>query len=269
MAIDESEKITGTNNTSTKESQPPVTLATEGNAADIASSPAVAVPATEHVTGEKIATPEPKANSPVQQLWNLAQEHTHGEVWGVQLSDPEHHVPSQIIFQKYLNANDGDVAKAKEQLKSTLDYRAKMDVPKLVAKLYSKDKFGGLGYITIYDGDMASPDTREVFTWNIYGNVKDIQKSFGDMDAFIEWRVALMELAMQSLDISSATKPITADNDPYKIYQVHDYKSVSFLRSPPAVRAAAKKTVEVLAMAYPETLKEKFFVNVPGKLQAC
>lgn len=70
---------------------------------------------------------------------------------------------------------------------------------------------------------------------------------------------------MRELNLSSATKPITAEDDPYKIYQVHDYKGTSFFRSPPAVRAAAKKTVEVLAMAYPETLREKFFINVPGE----
>lgn len=263
MATIESEK---TSNAATQATQPPVTLAAEGNAAEIAASTAVAAPFTEPVTDEK-ATESKVANvSTIQQLWKFAQEHSHDEVWGVQLSDPEHHIPSQIVFQKYLNANDGDIAKAKDQLKSTLDYRAKMNVSKLVAKQYSKEKFGGLGYITNYDGETMTPETREVFTWNIYGNVKDIQKSFGDMDAFIEWRVALMEMAMQTLDLSSATKPITAENDPYKIYQVHDYKSVSFFRSPPAVRAAAKKTVEVLAMAYPETLKEKFFVNVPGKL---
>lgn len=69
---------------------------------------------------------------------------------------------------------------------------------------------------------------------------------------------------MHELDLASAAEPITAEDDPYKIYQVHDYKSISFLRSPPAVRNAARKTVEVLAMAYPETLREKFFVNVPG-----
>lgn len=74
-----------------------------------------------------------------------------------------------------------------------------------------------------------------------------------------------MELAVRELDIAKATRPITADEDSYKMFQVHDYKGVSFLRSPPAVRTAAKKTVEVLAMAYPETLKEKFFVNIPGK----
>lgn len=103
-----------------------------------------------------------------------------------------------------------------------------------------------------------------MFTWNIYGGVKDIQKTFGDLDAFIEWRVSLMEMAMHELDIGNATKPISADEDPYKMYQVHDYKGTSFFRSPPEVRSAAKKTIEILAMGYPESLKEKFFVNVPA-----
>lgn len=201
-------------------------------------------------------------------MWSDSQQHAHKEVWGVTLADPATHVPSQIIFQKYLNANDGDLAKAKEQLKNTLDWRAKTDPSALIQKKYSKDKFAGLGFITSYtDGVTTTPDKKEVFTWNIYGGIKDIQKSFGDLDAFLDWRVALMELAMRELDLSSATEPITAEDDPYKIYQVHDYKNTSFFRSPPAVRAAAKKTVEVLAMAYPETLREKFFINVPGELQ--
>ena len=206
-----------------------------------------------------------EAASSIQALWAYAQAHDHKEVWGVTLADPATHVPSQIILQKYLNANDRDLARAKEQLKSTLDWRAKNNPSELIKKKYSSDKFAGLGYITSYPGEGATPDSKEVFTWNIYGGVKDIQKSFGDLEAFVNWRVALMEMAMRELDLSSATKPITADDDPYKIYQVHDYKGISFLRSPPSVRSAAKKTVEVLAMAYPETLREKFFVNVPGK----
>lgn len=205
------------------------------------------------------------ATSPLQVLWAETQSHAHHEIWGVNLSDPATHVPSQIILQKYLNANDGDLEKAKKQLKDTLDFRAKQTPIALLQKYFSKDKFAGLGYVTSYGGETATPDTKEVFTWNVYGSAKDIQHSFGDLDVFLEWRVALMEMAMQELDLSSATKPITSEQDPYKIYQVHDYKSISFLRSPPAVRSAARKTVEVLAMAYPETLKEKFFVNVPGK----
>jgi hypothetical protein len=38
---------------------------------------------------------------------------------------------------------------------------------------------------------------------------------------------------------------------------------VSFLRMDPSVRAASKETIQVFSTAYPELLKEKFFVNVP------
>lgn len=248
-----------------QEPTPSNTLAASGNAADITSSVATAPTATE--TPEKDAQQKSAdSSSPIQALWADAQQNAHKEIWGVTLADPATHVPSQIILQKYLNANDGDLNKAKEQLKNTLNWRAKSNPSALIEKKYSKDKFTGLGFVTSYTDDTAgSSGQKEVFTWNIYGGVKDYEKSFGDLDGFIEWRVALMELAMRELDLSSAKTPITAEDDPYKIYQVHDYKGTSFFRSPPAVRSAAKKTIEVLAMAYPETLKEKFFINVPGK----
>lgn len=73
-----------------------------------------------------------------------------------------------------------------------------------------------------------------------------------------------MELALQSLGIQNATSPITADKDPFKIYQVHDYQSISFLRQAPEAKAASTKTISVFAQNYPELLKEKFFVNVPA-----
>lgn len=73
-----------------------------------------------------------------------------------------------------------------------------------------------------------------------------------------------MELALQELAISSATKPITAEYDPYKIYQVHDYKSISFMRQSAEVKKASTETIRVFAANYPELLKEKFFVNVPA-----
>ena len=73
-----------------------------------------------------------------------------------------------------------------------------------------------------------------------------------------------MELALQDLGLATATKAITADYDPYKIFQVHDYKSISFLRQSPHVKAASTETIKVFAQNYPELLKEKFFVNVPA-----
>jgi phosphatidylinositol transfer protein SFH5 len=73
-----------------------------------------------------------------------------------------------------------------------------------------------------------------------------------------------MELALADLNLSAATKPITAEWDPYKIFQVHDYKSLSFFRQSPQVKAASTETIRVFAQNYPELLKEKFFVNVPA-----
>ena len=74
-----------------------------------------------------------------------------------------------------------------------------------------------------------------------------------------------MELAVKDLKLNEATTVMDYDGeDPYQMVQVHDYLNVSFLRMNPKVKAATKKTIEVFAMAYPELLSEKFFVNVPS-----
>ena len=73
-----------------------------------------------------------------------------------------------------------------------------------------------------------------------------------------------MELSVKELDLASATEKIPEDGvDPYRMVQVHDYLNVSFLRMDPTIRAASKETIQTFSMAYPELLKEKFFVNVP------
>ena len=74
-----------------------------------------------------------------------------------------------------------------------------------------------------------------------------------------------MELAVKDLKLGEATSVMDYNGeDPYQMVQVHDYLNVSFLRMNPNVKAATKKTIEVFAMAYPELLREKFFVNVPA-----
>ena len=210
------------------------------------------------------ANEKPIDSTSIQQLWSSAKSHGHSEIWGVQLADPETHLPSQVVLQKYLNANDGDVTKAREQLIKTLDWRKENKPLDLLQKGYDSHKFDGLGYVTSYGtSDTTDPESKEVFTWNIYGIVKDMDSTFGNLKDFMEWRIALMELALQSLTISSATTPITADFDPYKVYQVHDYKSVSFFRQSTKVKSASTEVIKTFAQNYPELLKEKFFVNVP------
>lgn len=71
---------------------------------------------------------------------------------------------------------------------------------------------------------------------------------------------------MQDLKLKDATEVIDYDGekDPYQMIQVHDYLNVKFFRMDPSVRAATKKTIDTFSTAYPELLREKFFVNVPS-----
>ena len=73
-----------------------------------------------------------------------------------------------------------------------------------------------------------------------------------------------MECTIDALDLASAKSLIPDDGpDPYKAVQIHDYLQVSFLRSPPSVKAASKKAIELFQKYYPELLDKKYFVNVP------
>ena len=74
-----------------------------------------------------------------------------------------------------------------------------------------------------------------------------------------------MELGVQQLKLNEITELIPDGGpDPYQAIQVHDYKSVSFFRLDPVVKAASKETIQTFSMAYPELLAHKYFVNVPA-----
>jgi hypothetical protein len=74
-----------------------------------------------------------------------------------------------------------------------------------------------------------------------------------------------MELAIQDLKLNEATNVIDYyGEDPYQMVQVHDYLNVKFLRMNHTIKSASRQTIDVFSMAYPELLKEKYFVNVPA-----
>ncbi|KUL92351.1 hypothetical protein ZTR_02194 [Talaromyces verruculosus] len=196
-----------------------------------------------------------------ESLPEILKKTGHTEMWGVPLKD-SNDIPTVNVLIKFLRANEGNVKQAEEQLAKALAWRKEIN-PVEIAKnaKFSAKKFEGLGYITSY----VDPTYGEtVFTWNIYGGVKDLHSTFGDLDEFIRWRTALMERGVQELKLNEATEVIEYDGeDRYQMLQVHDYKGVSFLRLDPTVKAASKKTIEVFSTAYPELLREKFFINVP------
>jgi hypothetical protein len=142
-------------------------------------------------TKAAVSTPETPL-TPIQELWTAfkTQGKGHPEIWGVSLTDPDKDVPSQVVFQKFLNANDGDLAKAKDQLVKTLEWRFANKPLDLLKRTFAKNKFDGVGYVTTYTPELsASPDDnsspKEIFTWNIYGAVENWAQTFGDKDEYV------------------------------------------------------------------------------------
>lgn len=115
-----------------------------------------------------------------EKLPQIVERTGHGEMWGVQLQGFEH-VPTVNVLIKFLHANDGDVRAAEEQLVKALEWRKSVN-PLAVAKGRYSTKFAGLGYLTTYA--QAQPGDR-VFTWNIYGAVKDLNEVFGNLDEYV------------------------------------------------------------------------------------
>ncbi|KLP18042.1 SFH5-phospholipid transporter [Fusarium fujikuroi] len=213
------------------------------------------------VPAENPATPETPLSKLNARLEDIFTKTFHKEMWGVQLTNIDH-VPTKVVLQKFLRANNDDPVAAEKQLTQALEWRKKMNPTALVTQTFDKSKFGDLGYVTVHKGENGN---ETIITWNIYGAVKDNKATFGNVEEFIKWRAAIMELSVQKLKLDQVTEPIPeGGEDPYQMIQVHDYLNVSFFRMDPAVKVASKETISVFSMAYPELLAHKYFVNVPA-----
>ena len=188
--------------TKTEESNPP---AAENAGADSADAPAEAKPETESAapaaaaaeeTGAKDEAKEepktenkdekPKEEAPKEtpltklaaRLEEIKKKADHGEMWGVTLSSLDH-APTAVVLQKFLRANDNDVAQAEKQLTSALEWRKKNNPTALLdEKVYDRSKFGDLGFVTEHKDDKGKD---VAITWNIYGAVKDNKATFGNL----------------------------------------------------------------------------------------
>lgn len=125
-------------------------------------------------------TPETPVSKLAARLPELVKATGHGEMWGVELStsEPEEHIPTKVVLQKFLRANNGDLPAAVKQLTAALEWRKKLQPLKLIDQVYDEDKYTGLGYVTTHK-DAEGKET--IITWNIYGAVKDKKKTFGDV----------------------------------------------------------------------------------------
>lgn len=157
---------------------------------------AVATPEKSQATPEKVAEEKPQATekvpekaavaveTPLQKLTSelpaIIKETEHDEMWGVTLSPDPSHIPTTIILEKFLRANNKVVADAITQLKKALKWRKEMKPLALLSDVsFDKAKFGDLGFVTVY----PQPDgLKEIVTWNVYGAVKDNKVTFGNVE---------------------------------------------------------------------------------------
>lgn len=185
----EAPKVDG--ETETKPAAEEAAPSTEKEAAASTEKEAAASTEKEAAVAPKEATPK---KTPFEEfdakVADILKEIDHDEMWGVKLVTPAaSHVPTQIVIQKYLNANDGDLAKAIDQFKGALKFRKEKKPLELIKKTFNASKFAELGAVTVYTAkDSVVP---EVFTWNLYGNVKGkIEEAFTPLDEYVQSRTA-------------------------------------------------------------------------------
>ena len=158
--------------TASSQAQPDVT-------APSAEPVGITTPTTEPPKGSS-STPglEPLLQPFIEALPIILRDADYDEMWGITLQPSVSHIPTVIVLQKFLRANPGNFESAKRQLTEALKWRKEMNPQKLADEMHhDRSKFGGLGYVTVYE--MAGK--KEVVTWNIYGAVKDIKSTFGDV----------------------------------------------------------------------------------------
>ena len=172
---------------------------TESVAAHAVTAPVVAAAESKSEAPAEKAADEPSAPAPAPEaptaspfdqlaakLVEIVKEVAHDEMWGVVLAAASAEtaaadVPTSIVVQKFLNANDGNVATAAEQFAAALKFRKERKPLELLAKTFNAGKFGDLGAVTYYPVEGSA--VPEVFTWNLYGNVKDrIDEVFVPLD---------------------------------------------------------------------------------------
>ena len=135
-------------------------------------------------TTEGVSTATATATSPFSKLADrlakITKDTDYSEMWGVDLNtvEPSSHIPTKVVLQKFLRANNGDMDAAAKQLTSALEWRKKVQAPALVTKTFDENKYQGLGYMTVHKDEQGK---ETVITWNIYGAVKDNKKTFGDV----------------------------------------------------------------------------------------
>ncbi|AMD22489.1 HHL281Wp [Eremothecium sinecaudum] len=187
----------------------------------------------------------------------------YDELYGHKLiagSDPEtakfyNEQYAKALFFKFAKGYQFDFDEAVKNLTKTLNWRKEFKPWKAAFADQHRQELEEAGIIT-YDAK-ASSNTK-VITWNLYGKLNKNRQLFKDSNAFVQYRIGLMERGLQLLDF--------LDDENSYMTQVHDYSGVSLFTFDGNVRKCTKTVVEMFQSYYPELLYAKYFVAVPRVL---
>lgn len=122
-------------------------------------------------------------NSPLVQFYSrmpaIVKKAGYSEMWGLsfaQTHENTRNTPRTIILQKFLAANDNDVSKAEEQFIKALKWRRANNPLGKRRKVFDRDTFEGMGYVTCHR--ISAAGSRIAVVWNLYGSIKNLKKTF-------------------------------------------------------------------------------------------
>lgn len=176
-------------------------------------------------------------------------------LWGVPLNDLSnvYEKKQKVILLKFLRAREFKVPESFNMLINSLEWRKRFGVQKLMKETFpaAMDDMG-----VLYGRDRQG----QPVTYNFYGHMdtKAVFEDQGGVDAFIRWRIQLMEKAVALLDF---------DNGLEEVVQFHDYAGASMMSMDKHTRASSKAIVALFQDNYPECLAQKLFVNVPFAME--
>ncbi|KAG7134594.1 Phosphatidylinositol transfer protein sfh5 like [Verticillium longisporum] len=173
----------------------------------------------------------------------------------------ERNTTASIVLKKFLRAADDNVDMALEHFTQALKWRKHNDPSGKLTKMFDPKKFGEMGFVSRHRTDEGGG--RVVILWNLYGVIRDGQATFGDIAEFLDFRIALMELAVRELDLSNAPAPMPEIGpDPYRIIQVHDCAGSNPFTVYPKIKDAIAETIDIFQANYPELLAYHHFVRL-------
>lgn len=167
-------------------------------------------------------------------------------MWRVPLEEQSD--ASDIVLLKYLRAEELNVENAAKRLANTLIFRADCKIDEL-AEAELPEHFQGHDFIPGVDAE-GRPVMISKF------GTMDIDKVFGDLEAFVRYRTKLMENAIALLRFERG-----AAED---LCQIHDYSGVMGSMYKSSVKSGVTAVSKVFAEHYPEFKGKTLFLNFPA-----